>query len=340
MARTLEHVLKHHPLNAVPIVVSEDGNSVQVRKVVQNAQRDFATRSGSVPFIHIHHEVDRNVRYENGYFKLADHFKWALNRVFLPSGDESLFSGHAPGVQEVSQISRVIILEEDLQIAPDFFEFFGATASLLDHDESVLAVSAWNDNGMAALVRDNQALYRSDFFPGLGWMLSRRLWVDELAAKWPRAYWDDWLREPKQRKGRHIIRPEVCRTLHFGTHGVSNAQYSDYLNTIRLNDEFVAFSALDLNYLARSVWDRDYLGRVRRAPLIGMRDFGSLKTDEVKEVRVGYTDLENSFPVVAHWAGAMDNVKAGVPRTAYKGVVSVWKGDIKVHLVPPELSEK
>jgi hypothetical protein len=36
----------------------------------------------------------------------------------------------------------------------------------------------------------------------------------------------------------------------------------------------------------------------------------------------------------------MDNVKAGVPRTAYRGVVSVWKGEIKVHLVPPEFSEK
>jgi len=30
-------------------------------------------------------------------------------------------------------------------------------------------------------------LYRSDFFPGLGWMLARSTW-DELSPKWPKAY--------------------------------------------------------------------------------------------------------------------------------------------------------
>lgn len=33
---------------------------------------------------------------------------------------------------------------------------------------------------------------------------------------WPQAYWDDWLREPARRKGRQFLRPEVCRTYHFG----------------------------------------------------------------------------------------------------------------------------
>jgi len=30
-------------------------------------------------------------------------------------------------------------------------------------------------------------LYRSDFFPGLGWMLTKSIW-DELSPKWPKAY--------------------------------------------------------------------------------------------------------------------------------------------------------
>lgn len=33
-------------------------------------------------------------------------------------------------------------------------------------------------------------------------------------------------------------------------------------------------------------------------------------------------------------AGVMDNIKAGVPRTAYKGVVSLWREDRKVYIVP------
>ena len=32
-------------------------------------------------------------------------------------------------------------------MASDFFDFFGATASALDADPDLLAVSAWNDNG-------------------------------------------------------------------------------------------------------------------------------------------------------------------------------------------------
>ena len=32
-----------------------------------------------------------------------------------------------------------------------------------------------------------ETLYRSDFFPGLGWMLSKTIW-DELSPKWPKAY--------------------------------------------------------------------------------------------------------------------------------------------------------
>ena len=84
---------------------------------------------------------------------------------------------------------------------------------------------------------------RSDFFPGLGWMMNRQLW-EELGSRWPTGYWDDWIREPVfetllvlcsccvsqlnrdgqlannslllsshmvqgQRKGREVLRPEV-----------------------------------------------------------------------------------------------------------------------------------
>ncbi len=57
-------------------------------------------------------------------------------------------------------------------------------------------------------------------------MISKPIW-EELKPKWPKGYWDDWLREPDQRKGRQIIRPEICRTFHIGTRGVSNSQYSE-----------------------------------------------------------------------------------------------------------------
>lgn len=35
------------------------------------------------------------------------------------------------------------------------------------------------------------------------------------------SYWDDWIRQPEQRKGRACIRPELSRTRTFGKIGVS-----------------------------------------------------------------------------------------------------------------------
>ena len=115
--------------------------------------------------------------------------------------------------------------------------YFTATAPLLEADPTLLAVSAFNDNGKAAYHGDPSALHRSDFFPGLGWLLTRKLWA-ELSAKWPEehGFWDDWLREPAQRKRRSTIRPEVSRSYTFGSKGTSVGQfYRKHLEEIHLN---------------------------------------------------------------------------------------------------------
>lgn len=64
---------------------------------------------------------------------------------------------------------------DDLDIAPDFFEYFQATRPLLDVDKTLYCISAWNDNGKAYLIdrKQPELLYRSDFFPGLGWMMTK-----------------------------------------------------------------------------------------------------------------------------------------------------------------------
>ena len=36
---------------------------------------------------------------------------------------------------------------DDLEVAPDFFSYFSALQSLLDEDDNLWCVSAWNDNG-------------------------------------------------------------------------------------------------------------------------------------------------------------------------------------------------
>jgi hypothetical protein len=44
---------------------------------------------------------------------------------------------------------------DDLDIAPDFFDYFASTYPVLHSDPSLWCVSAWNDNGKTDLVEDN-----------------------------------------------------------------------------------------------------------------------------------------------------------------------------------------
>ena len=46
-----------------------------------------------------------------------------------------------------------------------WLSYFTATAPLLYQDDSLLCVSAFNDNGQEKFATDPMALYRSDFFP-------------------------------------------------------------------------------------------------------------------------------------------------------------------------------
>jgi hypothetical protein len=88
------------------------------------------------------------------YCKIASHYEWALKQVF----DRT----HAGGVR----FDRVIILEDDMELAPDFFSYFRATSRLLDTDPTLFCISAWNDNGQAQFVHEptrTSATYR--FFP-------------------------------------------------------------------------------------------------------------------------------------------------------------------------------
>lgn len=70
--------------------------------------------------------------------------------------------------------NAVLNFADDLDIAPDFFEYFLGTYWLLKRDPTLWCVSAWNDNGKNELVdhKHPELLYRTDFFPGLGWMLT------------------------------------------------------------------------------------------------------------------------------------------------------------------------
>jgi alpha-1,3-mannosyl-glycoprotein beta-1,2-N-acetylglucosaminyltransferase len=137
---------------------------------------------------------------------------------------------------------KLLLLEEDLEIAPDFFSYFTALSPLLDQDPTLWCISAWNDLGQKGRASNSTTLQRTDIMPGLGWMLPSAV-GNELWPQWPDHYWDDWMRQPHIRKGRQCVFPEVSRTYTFGKEGTSGGiLFSEHLSTMLLNDERVDWS--------------------------------------------------------------------------------------------------
>lgn len=118
-----------------------------------------------------------------------------------------------------------IILEEDLDVSPDFMSFFSQTLPLLRDDPSIFTVSAWNDLGYEHTSGDPTLIYRVQGMPGLGWMLRKQLFLEELEPRWPPVDkmwdWDMWLRLDEIRRGRDSLVPDVSRTYHFGSSGLN-----------------------------------------------------------------------------------------------------------------------
>ncbi|KAB2602540.1 alpha-1,3-mannosyl-glycoprotein 2-beta-N-acetylglucosaminyltransferase-like [Pyrus ussuriensis x Pyrus communis] len=316
LERTVKSVLKYQSSVAskFPLFVSQDGSHPAVKQ--KALSYDQLTYMQHLDYEPVHAERPGELI---AYYKIARHYKWAL---------DGLFYKH--------KFSRVIILEDDMEIAPDFFDYFEAAAALLDKDKSIMAVSSWNDNGQKQFVHDPKILYRSDFFPGLGWMLARSTW-DELSPKWPKAYWDDWLRLQENHKGRQFIRPEVCRTYNFGEHGSSLGQFfKQYLEPIKLNDVPVDWKSMDLSYLMEDKYIKHFADIVKKAKPIRGSDLVLKARNIGGDVRIQYND-QPDFEYIAGQFGIFEEWKDGVPRTAYKGIV-VFRYHIpqRIFLVGPD----
>lgn len=241
------------------------------------------------------------------------------------------------------KFESVIITEDDLNIAVDFFQYFEKLNELLHKDSSLFCISAWNDNGKRDCIKnDPELLHRTDFFPGLGWMLTRNLWL-ELKDKWPRGFWDDWLRLNEQRKNRSCIRPEISRTeiSSIGKFGTSNGQFYDtYLKYINLNIKPVDWLNKNIDYLIKDNYDRLFLKDLNSSniQLVTFNEFTANNNQvssliKSNKIKIKYSNL-NEFSTMANYFGIMKDAKDGILRTAYYGVVRIFKNNLEIFLVP------
>ncbi|KAF0934520.1 hypothetical protein E2562_025616 [Oryza meyeriana var. granulata] len=271
LQRTVESILKYQTSVAskFPIFISQDGINGEVKKKALSYNK----------ITYMQHVDLEPVRTERpgeliAYYKIAKHYKWALDELFIKHN-----------------FARVIILEDDMEIAPDFFDYFEAAAKLLDNDKTIMAVSSWNDNGQ------KQFVYDPNF-----------------------TYWDDWVRLKEVHRDRQFIRPEVCRTYNFGEHGSSMGQFfKQYLEPIKLNDVHIKWNSEDLSYLKEDKFLIQFGKDVSSATPLHGSDATSKAHNMDSDVRIQYNDQED-FERIARQFGIFEEWKFAILANTVNGL--------------------
>ncbi|KAL9645760.1 hypothetical protein ABK040_003492 [Willaertia magna] len=218
--RSLQQVLYYNRQNTFIYQYGDD-------KVINQIARKYSINMVHNPILTQYE--GRNL--VEGAEHISLHYKFILGHVF----------------ENNPNIKHFIIVEDDMLFAPDFLLYFSQTAKYLHEDSSIYAISAYNDNGMKGKAKYDNLVYRTDFFIGLGWLVSRNHWMKEWKFKWPRTHWDHFLRADQNRQGRQIIYPEVPRIYHSGYTGTHStvALYERYFRNHLLNPN--GFSPLGIS---------------------------------------------------------------------------------------------
>lgn len=197
--KTLAAVLAADLSSEIKKYVSQDGADASTAAMARRYSKDFEYLQ--------HPHADLSIKVEGstpGTAYVAAHYKWVLDKLFIEKGH-----------------SHVVILEDDLAITKDFFIMFESLAPLLEVDPTLWCISSWNDNGFRTFTLPEENFFRTSYFPGLGWMLKRELWVSELSDKFPADNWDHWMRVSTTSQRRDCIVPWVSRNRNIGSTGTT-----------------------------------------------------------------------------------------------------------------------
>ena len=214
---SLNSVIQTNGLDRVDLIVSMD--YPPQFDALEEVVGEFSTHAHPItvwknvmPFGNFFHTSDDRITY---------HHKQIFRRLFNVAGYD-----------------YAIMLESDLTVSSDFLDYMFGAGHLLNPEnpasENLFCISGWNDNGMQHFSLNETRLFRTDFFPGLGWMLHKSMWLEQLESQWPGRFgnyaYDIWLRDGSTTRNRDCIVPEVSRTHHISKYGshVNGASHTWY----------------------------------------------------------------------------------------------------------------
>lgn len=336
---TLTSLLHVRGIDRAQIFVLQDGNDEAVRGVVR------AMGLMLVPLSEVAPPSSRTAHDAKSGKSIALAYRAALSTAFdVLTSDDAL-----------------IVVEDDMLFSPDLMDFFLAGYHVMRGDRTLWCVSAWNDNGFRGMVNARAAprrLLRTGFFPGLGWLLTRKLYKGELEAVWPSEHWDHWMRSERVHrtsKGRECLYPHVPRAFHHGAVGTFMTKLNHaesfahiaYSTDVRLTWPHAEWEAL-AGQLSAKAYEARLRARLKEAvPLVdfarlrrafrrtaaaeagGGPDGGAAKAEaaEVATVAIWY-DMHPRSTVDKLWRdlAQLIGVWHEIRRAAHNGVHELWCG--------------
>ncbi|XP_064101826.1 protein O-linked-mannose beta-1,2-N-acetylglucosaminyltransferase 1-like [Macrobrachium nipponense] len=202
VVRQVGHIRRNLGGEDTPITLFVDGHNPEARDLGKVLNVSVAEHNNSA-------SVGSTQRINN-------HVKFSLEQIF----------------ERNPEVNLAIILEDDLELAPDFISYFRQVGPLLLKDPSLSFINAFNYNSYSHTASDPTRLYRGHGIPGYGWITSRRAAREMLGIWAPTnnsdATWDWWIRAGLM-GSKDMIVPEVPRTRHMGGGGVHISGYDQIL---------------------------------------------------------------------------------------------------------------
>ncbi|KAG6410966.1 hypothetical protein SASPL_129039 [Salvia splendens] len=317
--RTIKSILTYQSpvASKYPLFISQDGPDPKVKSTALSY--DQLSYMQHLDYEPVHTERPGEMI---AYYKIARHYKWALDQLFYKHKFSRVII--LEGVYELMFLilSSLFVLftlsisqhADDMEIAPDFFDFFEAGAALMDRDKSIMAISSWNDNGQKQFVHDPCKLVP---YKDSSKLLKNCLRTISSVLE--------------------IVSLSTCIHEDIFSQGSSMGQFfKQYLEPIKLNDVQVDWKSMDLSYLEEDKYVEHFADLVKKATPIQETN-AVLKASNIKgDVRILYQDQQN-FEQIASQFGIFEEWKDGVPRAAYKGVVVFrYQTPKRVFLVGPD----
>ncbi|KAK6175496.1 hypothetical protein SNE40_013951 [Patella caerulea] len=163
-------------------------------------------------------------------------------------------------VDQHTDVEYLIVLEEELILAPDFLNFMAQCVEILNADETLLGVSAWNFNGYEDVSGNKELVYRVEEFPGLGLFiktsaLQRLFQYDNIKQCCNKRSWYGW--NVNSLIGGEILIPDVSRVFRQVYQGADNLE--DYIQALfnrpRLTNLEQETTLGNMNNLAEKVYE-------------------------------------------------------------------------------------